>query len=234
MPRAKGMSYDPGIGVALILRWPERIPAGQVRPELLSNVDVLPTLLEAANLTIPEGVQGKSFLGLLTGQGYSPRDDVFFEMNWHGRYNPMRGIRTSRYKYVRNFDGGVPLVYMPGDIYFSPSGEVVRDEYSQVPRPSEELYDLRADPWESRNLAASAETAEALPELRGKVDRWMEETGDPLLRGPIVPARGQAELLARAHEDGTLYLPPPAGAGPNPMSFTKGEWQAVQAALLDS
>ena len=84
--------------------------------------------------------------------------------------------------------------------------------------------------WRLSERGAIA-TTEVLEESGGKVDRWMDETGDPLLRRPIVPARSQAELLARAHGDGRLYLSPPAGARPNPVRFTKGEWQAVQSDL---
>jgi uncharacterized sulfatase len=50
-------------------------------------------------------------------------------------------------------------------------------------RPPEELYDLDADPWEQRDLADQPEHAETLARLRGELDRWMRESGDPLSAG---------------------------------------------------
>ena len=185
-PRAKGMSYDPGLETALLMRWPGRIAAGRVSDELLCNADLFPTLLGAAGVTEPAGVQGRSFLGLLTGGAHRAREDFFFEMTWHDRYNPHRGVRTRRYKYIRNF-GSLPLVFLPGDIYHSPSGEVVRERYSAQTRPAEELYDLARDPLESHNLSDDPECAETLGALRAQVAGWMRETDDPLLRGPVEP-----------------------------------------------
>jgi N-sulfoglucosamine sulfohydrolase len=66
-------------------------------------------------------------------------------MNWHDQYNPMRAVRTTRYKYVRNF-GRRPLVYMPADIYVAPAGEAMKEDFYNEVRPREELYDLDRDP----------------------------------------------------------------------------------------
>jgi len=188
-PRAKGMSYDPGLATALLIRWPGRLRAGTACADLLCNADVVPTLLEAAGIPAPAAVQGQSFLGRLTRQDDAPREDFFFEMTWHDRYNPHRGIRTRRQKYIRNF-GSLPLVFLPGDISRSPSGEVVREAYSAEERPAEELYDLERDPLERHNLAVDATCVGMLEELRARVTRWMEETDDLLLRGPVEQPAG--------------------------------------------
>lgn len=183
-PRAKGMSYDPGLESALVVRWPDRVAAGQVRGELLCNLDVLPTLLEAVGIPVPSEVQGRSFLGLLTGGPYTPRSDIRFGMTWHDDYNPHRGIRTSHHKYIRNF-GDLPRVFLPADIARSPSGAAVRDLWPEGERPAEELYALDTDPWEQCNRAADPACAALLEDLRGRVDRWMAATGDPLRDGPV-------------------------------------------------
>ena len=183
-PRAKGMSYDPGLETALLVRWPERIAPGSVSGELLCNADVFPTLLGAAGVDGPSGVQGRSFLGLLNGEGYRPREDFFFEMTWHDGYNPHRGVRTRGHKYIRNF-GSLPLVFLPGDIHNSPSGEAVRDRYYASERPPEELYDLERDPLERHNCLGDPRYAGILDTLRTKVARWMESTDDPLLQGAV-------------------------------------------------
>jgi arylsulfatase A-like enzyme len=183
-PRAKGMSYDPGLATALLLRWPGRFRSGTVCADLLCNADIVPTILEACGVPVPAAVQGVSFLRRLTGQTSATREDFFFEMTWHDRYNPHRGIRTQRYKYIRNF-GSLPLVFLPGDIARSPSGEVMRAASSAEERPAEELYDLERDPLEYHNLAADATCVDILESLRTRVRRWMKETDDPLLRGSV-------------------------------------------------
>ena len=103
-PRAKGTLYDPGLKTALIMRWPKGFAGGKVYTELLNNLDLLPTILEAVGAPIPENIQGKSFLALLQAREYRPRGEIFAESNYHVTYNPMRAVRTSRFKYIRNFD----------------------------------------------------------------------------------------------------------------------------------
>ena len=100
MPRAKCALYDPGIEVALIMRWPDGgIGGGRVEPDLVSNVDVLPTLLEAARVPMPEGLQGRSFLPLLRREEpQEVRDAVFAEKTSHSYYDPMRCVRTERFR----------------------------------------------------------------------------------------------------------------------------------------
>ncbi|MFQ5809216.1 MAG: sulfatase, partial [Armatimonadota bacterium] len=119
---------------------------------------------------------------------------VFVEMTWHDKYNPMRGIRTTRHKYVRNF-GDRPLVYLPSDIYRGRAGEEMRDEYYATSRPEEELYDLEEDPLEYSNLAGDPEHEGVLGTLRDRVQEWMEETDDPLLEGDWPPTEKQRERL---------------------------------------
>ncbi len=194
MPRAKGMCYDPSIMTALLMRLPGRFDGGRTQDELLSNVDMVPTLLEFVGAEPSERVEGRSFLGLLEGTDYTPREDIYMEMTWHDKYNPMRGIRTTRHKYVRSF-GDRPLVYLPSDIYRGPAGEEMRDEYYATSRPEEELYDLESDPLEYSNLASDPEHEDTLLALRDRVQSWLDETGDPLLEGDWPPTDKQRERL---------------------------------------
>ncbi len=185
MPRAKCTLYDPGIEVTLIVRWPGGgIGEGRTVPELVSNVDVLPTLLEAARVQVPGSIQGHSFLPLLRGEPYDARDAVYAEKTFHSYYDPMRCIRTERYKFVRNFEAGF-LIEVPGDIQ---EGHIFRshtERYSTDRSKGVELYDLHTDPLEQRNLAGDPEFAEVEIELDARLWSWMEETDDPLLAGPV-------------------------------------------------
>src|SRR5262249_38395844 len=78
MPRAKRTLYDPGLETALIICWPGGgIGSGVVRSELVSNIDVLPTLMEGSGASPPAGIQGRSLLPLLRGEPCRPRNPLF-------------------------------------------------------------------------------------------------------------------------------------------------------------
>jgi arylsulfatase A-like enzyme len=200
MPRAKGTCYDPGLRTVLVLRLPGRFEGGRRISNLLTNCDLMPTLLEFVGAPPAEGTDGRSFLPLLDGGPYEPRESIFAEMTWHDKYNPMRAIRTERWKYIRNF-GERPLVYLPLDTYRGLAGQEMREEYYGSRRPQEELYDLQADPLEMINLAGDPAHAGTLVDLRGRVQRWMEETDDILLHGDVPPTPEQAQRIAEWNED---------------------------------
>nr|WP_114579277.1 sulfatase [Saliphagus sp. LR7] len=193
-PRAMGTCYDPGVETALIARWPARFDVGTTREELLSAVDFRPTLLDVLGIDRPADVDGRSFAPLLTSGEYEPRDRLFLEFTWHSKYNPMRAVRTDRYKYVRNF-GDLPLVYIPAPLFSSAAGREVRAEFYGSQRPEEELYDLRSDPHERENLAEEPEHADQLSTLRDAVDQWMETTDDRLCEGAWPPSAIQEERV---------------------------------------
>ena len=200
MPRAKGACYDPGTKTALMVHMPGRFEGGAVHDELLTNCDFLPTMMEFVGGPEPGGIDGRSFLGLLdgadatsrvpTGAEYAPRDDIYLEMTYHDKYNPMRAIRTNEHKYIRNF-GDRPLVYLPLDVWNGPAGEEMRDEYYGTRRPAEQLYDLKKDPLEMNDVAGDPAYAEVLATLRARVHDWMHETNDRLLEGDWPPTEQQ-------------------------------------------
>lgn len=190
-PRAKGCCYDGGIEAALVARLPGVIDPGSRHDELLSNVDVLPTVLDLVDGADPGDVDGRSFLPLLTNDEYLPREEVFAEQTWHDQYNPMRAVRTERYKYVRNF-WHLPAVTLTNDVFVSRAGREVREEYYSADRPYEELYDLESDPNERTNLAGEAAYESVRAELEHRLVAWMRRTDDPLLDGPVPPADMEA------------------------------------------
>jgi len=185
-PLAKGSCYDAGIEAALLLRCPDIADDGSRYEELISNVDVLPTILELVGIDVPERLNGRSFLPLLTGEGYEPRDRVYAEMTWHDMYNPVRAIRTTRHKYIRNF-WHLPRVYLTKDIFASEAGREVRETHGVPPRPYEELYDLRNAPQEDENVVYEPRYQDVRAELSRQLYEWMDATNDPLLDGPVQP-----------------------------------------------
>jgi N-sulfoglucosamine sulfohydrolase len=177
MPRAKCTLYDPGIEVALIARWPAGgMSGGAVQNQMVSNIDILPTLLEAAGIPVPDRVQGQAL-----SKG---RDVVFAEKTFHSYYDPMRCVRTQRHKLIRNFEQSF-AVEVPADIQAGPIFRSDPTRYSRD-RPSVlELYDLQDDPLEMDNLAGREQVAALERELTDRLWSWMRETNDPLLDGPI-------------------------------------------------
>jgi arylsulfatase A-like enzyme len=184
-PRAKTTLYDAGIEVALLARWPAGgIAAGRVCDALISNVDIVPTLLEAAGVAVPESVQGRSVLSTLREAASGERRAaIFAEKTYHEAYDPQRCVRTDRYKLIHHFEV-CSRAYVPSDIGAGPTFPTMIRELA-AERSMLELYDMQADPAEQNNLAADPAYAATLADLGRQLRTWMEATEDPLLHGPI-------------------------------------------------
>ena len=179
-PRAKGTLFDPGMEVFLFMLFPPW-GAGRRIPNLISNIDIYPTVLEACGIAVPDGTSGRSFLQLLSGEhDYSPRDTVYLEKTYHDNYDPMRGLRTDRYKYILNFDA---QTLYDVRIATAPRYNWFRFPFRKSER--EELYDLEKDPVESRNVINEPEYQELRGRLKKHLADWMAATDDPILDGPI-------------------------------------------------
>ena len=151
--------YEPGVQVPLLVRWPGKAKPGQVRDELVSAVDVMPTLLEAGGIALPEGLAGQPLQPLLRGdKAPSWRKHLFTEMNFHtaNMYFPQRTVRDEQFKLLLNLAPGAGQTAV-------------------------ELYDLEADPGESKNLADEPAFAHQRQRLESALGQWREETRDPLL-----------------------------------------------------
>ncbi|NUQ00584.1 MAG: sulfatase [Armatimonadetes bacterium] len=188
-PRCKSTLYDSGLKTALLMRLDHQIPAGLRVETLLSNVDLCPTVLELAELPRPRGLDGRSFRRHARGEAGAPhRQWVYAEKSWHDDYDPMRCLRSERWKYIRNLQPG-PRLTLPLDLLpeFCGTARAMANSYL-ANRPTEELYDLHEDPHELHNLAAEPELETTLRDLRGLLDDWMSETADPFLEHGSVPA----------------------------------------------
>jgi membrane protein implicated in regulation of membrane protease activity len=175
-PGAKSTLYDPGIGVALVMR----LPAGWPRPDgasgcLFSHVDLVPAVLDRLGVEVPARVQGVSHARWLAAGDPSPaRGEIYAEKNFHDAYDPMRAVRTERYKYIRSFEDR-PRLLLALDIEGSPTQYGFGDDHLRR-RPPEELYDLHGDPLERHNLAADPDHAEQREELAAMLQRWRVAT----------------------------------------------------------
>jgi len=185
-PRAKCTLYDPGIKTLLIMNCPNNslFRGGKVLEQMISNIDLMPTLLDFIEAEIPEGIEGRSFMSVLKDSYLPFRSEVFTEKNYHDIYDPIRSIRTKEFKYIRNYEPSQYLFQMPIDIERSLSGQILKDKI-EIQRTKEELYELKEDPNENHNLAYILAYNDILLELRQSLFNWMKRTNDPLLKGKI-------------------------------------------------
>ena len=185
-PHMKCTLRDDGIGVFLMIRGPRggAWRGGRIIDALVSQIDVFPTLCDWSGATPPAWLQGHSLTPLVTGASGTIRDEIQAEINYHAAYQPTRAVRTARWKYIRRFyQRRIPIPPNQSPCHSRDIWE--EHDWFRRDEPREELYDLIYDPGEAANLADSPAHAGALAEMRGRLDRWMRTTDDPLLRGHI-------------------------------------------------
>ncbi len=189
-PHAKGNLTDQGTGVMMMMRFPggTGIPGGTVRDELLSHLDIYPTICALAGLRPPDGLRGVDLSDALRSADSWPRSRVFAEQTWHfGFFDPQRSIRTERYKYIRRHPVETERLRVvdPG-----PTNDWMKSlGYRKWPEGSELLYDTWLDPLEMVNRAEDAEYSATLAALRAELDDWMSITNDPFPSGQFPQAR---------------------------------------------
>ena len=161
-PGAKWTVRRAGIAVPLILYQPGTcLQGGTVFPQLMSQVDVLPTLLDLLGLGIPDSIQGFSYRKLLEGKtDTAPRREVFSQYTPDmKRDNVSRSVFTERYHLIRYFSEGRTVAY-PTDV--SPknfAAHVHRCRTTGKPRPFAQLFDLRNDLWELNDIGSEKQNA---------------------------------------------------------------------------
>ncbi|MCG8451360.1 MAG: sulfatase-like hydrolase/transferase, partial [Pirellulales bacterium] len=200
-PRGKLACYESSLRTPLIVRWPGKIAPGQVQRELVSAVDLVPTLLEAIGLKSLEGLPGRSLLPLVGGAAgetadLSPwREYLFTE--YHGHYPPLyfpqRTVRDDRYKLIVNLlqDRPNPVAtvctsamhpsYVTAKDVAAGTASTRRAYATWQDPPRIELYDLANDPHEYVNLAEDAEHGPVKERLLQELRAWQVRTRDPLI-----------------------------------------------------
>ena len=182
-----------GLGTMLIMRGPGGFDGGQVCDALVSHVDLFPTLCDLLGIAPPAWLQGRSLLPLVRGETNAVNDAVYGEVTYHAAYEPQRAVRTTRYSYVRRY-GSRTLPVLPNCDDSPSKDRWLEAGWAEHRLPREELYDLVFDPLERRNLADDPALAPVRDEMRHRLERWMERTDDPLLRGEPVPAPSGAQI----------------------------------------
>jgi len=188
-PGAKATLFDRGLGVNLILRGPEPFAGGRVHDGLVSHIDIYPTICDYLEIERPPFLQGVSLMPLLRDETPQVREEIFAGSTWHAAYEPQRAVRTHRHKYIRRWgERRTPVLPNTDD---GPSKELLlRGGWGEREIDKEQLYDLLFDPNEANNLLDDPSHAGVLADLRRRLQRWMEETDDPLLAGHVDPPHG--------------------------------------------
>ncbi len=207
-PRAKANCYDAGSQIPLVMRWGDHFKNGTRYKELVSLIDLAPTILDVAHVKVPESMAGKSLFPLLIkGETDERFNAVFIERERHANIRknnlgyPIRAVRTKDFLYIHNlrperWPAGDPDVYTSvgpfGDIDNGLSKKFLIDnrynskyrkqvDWSLEKRPEEELYDLRKDPDQLQNVAQDTSYTSIKNQLKAKLAGWRKQTQDPLL-----------------------------------------------------
>lgn len=147
----KRQFYEESVRVPMLVRCPEICKGGQVIENMIQNIDIAPTVLDMANLEKPEHMRGSSFVPLLEQKQVAWRDRIFYEYYWEYEYPQtptMHGVRTDRYKLIR---------------------------YHGI-WDTNEFYDLKADPYETKNLINDLQYQDIIANLTIEIYDWLETT----------------------------------------------------------
>lgn len=188
LPRAKRYLYDSGLKIPLIIRWPGNIQPGTVNDQLVSSIDFGPTVLSMAGVKVPVHMQGRPFLG---PQAAEPREHVYATRDRVDEsYDMIRSVRSKDYLYIRNFYPNEPFhIWVPYLNKMPIMQEVMRlDAEGKLTAPQkawmsdsrspEELYDVKADPFQINNLADNPKYKKVLAQMRTLQDDWALATND--------------------------------------------------------
>jgi len=142
-PRGKCTSFEAGTRVPMIVRWSGRLDP-RVSRDLVSAVDIFPTVLEVADITPPGGLPGLSLLPVLEGEPAVWRNEIFTEYNSHEprMFDPQRAVRSGKYKLIQTLLRD-PGLEWPGEFdlekFRTVQSRAGQEEFVQ-------LYDLESDP----------------------------------------------------------------------------------------
>jgi N-sulfoglucosamine sulfohydrolase len=183
-PTMKCNLYDGGTGIFLIMRGPGGFKGGRTIDSLLNVIDIFPTVCELLEIEKPLWLDGTSVMPLIRNEKQEINELLFSQVNYHASYEPLRAIRTKRYKYIRRYgDRKGPV--LPNCDDGSSKQYWIDNGWKDLKLPREELYDLVFDPNERNNLVTDISKKNVLVQMRSRLDKIMKTTDDPMQKGYI-------------------------------------------------
>lgn len=195
LPFAKTCSYLHSTHTPLIVKYPGVTKPGSIDDtHFVNGIDFMPTILEAASIPVPDGLDGKSYLPLLGGKKQSNRDYIFTEFTENsGRTRePMRAVQNERYGYIYNVwsngsyefksetTAGLTFTAMQNAATNDPAIKERVDMF--VHRQPEEFYDYEKDPDALHNLINDPAYSKQIGKYRAMMEKHLEQTNDPVLQ----------------------------------------------------
>ena len=197
LPRGKGYIYESGLHVPLVVRVPDKWQHlidrenGSRAPGFVSFIDFGPTVLNLAEVKVPEQMDGIPFLGKgITAVEVDARDECYgYADRFDEKYEFIRSLRKGKYQYIRYFQPFLPDGLQNNYRYRMLAFTEWRDLYkdgkltgSQLQffqsKPVEQLFDAEADPHEINNLASDPRYANVLKDLRTRLATQMRALPD--------------------------------------------------------
>ncbi|MCA8986907.1 MAG: sulfatase [Planctomycetaceae bacterium] len=182
--RGKQFLYDEGIHIPLIMRWPGKIPPGQVCNDLVSAIDLCATVLDAAHVQAPVPLQGIS----LFSEKLKEREFIFAARDKMGTtHDAMRAIRSREHKLILNLmperpwlqfsaykEMSYPVLAEMNVLYLQGKLTPDQQKFFAPQKPPLELFDLHKDPFELHNLAEDSAYSEVRENLLMHLQEWRE------------------------------------------------------------
>lgn len=189
LPRGKRAIYDSGLKVPMVIRFPKQKLRGVVNREMVSFVDLAPTVLSLAGVEAPDYMQGQAFLGPYKAK--EPRTEIYGSKDRMDEfYDMVRSVRDTQYLYVKNFHPEWSyykdikyrrqLDMMNRLLDLKAKGELTKEQklFFRTSKPTEELYDVKADPFQLNNLAQDPNYKAIMDKMSVKLDSWQKAIGD--------------------------------------------------------
>jgi N-acetylglucosamine-6-sulfatase len=177
----KRVAYEESMRVPLLMHCPQLFSPGTAVEKMVANIDIAPTILEAAGLKPPATMDGRSFLPLGRRQDAPWRDSLLYVYYWERNFPQtptMHAIRTDRYKYIHYYG--------------------LWD--------TDELYDVQKDPHETRNLVRDPAHRQVAQQLNKQMFEELEKTGG--MHIPLQPDRGGSQNLRLKSGSKSAEFPP--------------------------
>ena len=181
MEKAPGICSDAITRIPFIWRWPGRLEAGHMAPEIIETVDLVPTLCALTEVDPLQTADGKDISHLLRGEGGEVHRVGVTEFAWS------KSVRRGQYR----------LVYYPPEMFAS-----------DYPDGFGELYDLEADPWEMENLYFESDYQDVVHELERELIQWLITTTRPATVHPAKGPDGDQTVMRYKHSvnaDGKIH-----------------------------